>query len=95
MPARYAAFWIRRQDYERIRSMVDDPDNLSGSFDEWLEIAQQHEAQFIAQGMPVERMVVDPYRFATWCRKRKIKADQKARMEYALHLLNLEQPGHG
>lgn len=68
----FPAGWYRREDYERIRLMMDDPDNFPETFDEWSKLAEGQLARFIAQGMPVEKVIIDPDGFAAFCSKAKI-----------------------
>jgi hypothetical protein len=90
----FPAGWYRREDYERIRLMMDDPDNFPETFDEWAKLAEGQLSQFIAQGMPVEKVIIDPDGFAAFCREAKIKPDREARVRYAATVLGQQKPGH-
>jgi hypothetical protein len=91
----FPAGWYRREDYDRIRLMMDDPDNFPETFDEWSDLAEGQLAQFIAQGMPVEKVIIDPDAFAAFCRIAEVKPDRHARVRYATTLLTSQKPGHG
>lgn len=85
--------WYRREDYDRIRLMVDDPDNFPDGFDEWLDLANRQLAHW--QGLRdvrVEKVVVDPDGFAAFCAETEIEADACARVGYATALLNRNYP---
>lgn len=86
--------WYRREDYERIRRMMSDPDNFPETFDEWLHLAEQQFAQFSAQGFVLEKVIVDPDRFNAFCRAAKIKPNAQARVQYSATTLDREKPGH-
>jgi hypothetical protein len=93
--AYFPAPWYRREDYERIRGMMDDIDNFPETFDEWNDLAESQLADFVAQGMPVEKVIVDPDRFAAFCAQAKIKPDYQARVQYVAAMLSEQKPGHG
>jgi hypothetical protein len=49
--------------------------NLPDTFDEWNEIATKQAAQMEANGMIVEKVIINPQEFALWCEARNVKAD--------------------
>lgn len=92
---RFVAPWYRREDYQRVRTMVRDKGNFPDTFEEWEQIAQSQLAQCHAQGMAVEIAILDPDGFAAYCADAKVQPDQQARMQYAAIVKSRETPGHG
>src|SRR3954452_5888649 len=70
--------WFTRKNYAAHRSL--DPSGLPPTFDEWLSYAGQN----IERGHTVARVVIDPVRFAAWCRAELRRPDAAARAAYAL-----------
>jgi hypothetical protein len=96
MPAvRSPVSWYRREDYERIRRMMNDANNFPETFDEWLYLAEKQFAQAVARGFVLEKVIIDPDRFDAFCRMAKIKPNMQARVQYAATTLDREKPGHG
>lgn len=75
--------WYRREDYERIRAIMDDRDKLPATFDEWLQAAEELERNLERAGHIVERVYIDPDAFAEWCRLRRLDIDSQARMRFS------------
>jgi hypothetical protein len=83
------AVWFRREDYDRIRLIVDDPDNFPDSFDQWLDLANRQLAHWLrAPNVRIEKVIIDPDGFAAFCAQTEIEADACARVGYATALLD-------
>jgi len=89
-----SAPWYRREDYDAVRKMVDDPDNFPETFEEWLSLADQQFADFSAQGMTIEKVIINAQGLRAFCRNARVKPDNKARVAYAADLLQRQNPGH-
>jgi hypothetical protein len=86
--------WFRREDYDRIRLIVDDPDNFPDSFDEWLDLADRQFAHWLrATNVRVEKVIIDPDGFAAFCTQTEIEADACARVGYAVAILDRKYSG--
>jgi hypothetical protein len=60
--------WFRTpEDYEAIRHLVTDEPQLFNTFKEWLDAANQRFEKFIAKGITVKKVFVDPQEFTAWC----------------------------
>ena len=78
IPQRRAIAWFTRKNYARHRAL--DPAGLPPTYDEWLT-----HAEFELARMPTAtRVVIDPVRFAAWCRTTSRPADASARAAFAL-----------
>jgi hypothetical protein len=60
--------WFRTpEDYEAIRHLVTDEPQLFDTFEEWLDAADKRFEKFIAKGITVKKVFVDPQEFTAWC----------------------------
>ena len=59
--------WYRREDWETLRDLFPDRSALHATYDEWEADARRVERQLGAQGLAVERIIVDPAEFSGWC----------------------------
>ena len=59
-----AVTWFRKKDWPRWLSM--DP-NFQPDYDYWLKRMKGHIAAFKKQGVPIEKVVLDPDAFVAWC----------------------------
>ena len=73
---------------------MSDKGNFPETFNEWSKLAEGQLAQVIAQGMAVEKVIIDPDGFVRFCANAKIEPNNKARIQYAITLNRGEQPGH-
>jgi hypothetical protein len=74
---RRAIAWFTRKNFGGHRAL--DPTGLPPTFDEWHSRA----GQFLAEAPPSARVVIDPVKFAAWCRVQGCEADATARAAFA------------
>lgn len=74
---RHVIVWFTRKNYAMHRAL--DPSGLPATFDEWLASM----AYAVARAIPAPRVVIDPVRFAAWCRANSRLADSSARAAFA------------
>ena len=60
--------WYRRKDYKHIRSIMDDGSKFPKTFDEWERKAKRRLASAAAAGVPIQRVILDPGEFLTYCK---------------------------
>jgi hypothetical protein len=65
--AHFAA-WYRREDYDRVRSLMDDGNKLPATFEEWEKTAKSQVAAAAAQGVIIEPVILDPDKFVQFCK---------------------------
>lgn len=75
--------WFRREDYEDLRKLFVDRDNVFDTFEEWHTVAVRKEGELKAGGSPVVRIILEPKAFAAWCAATGSKPDGQARAAYA------------
>jgi hypothetical protein len=65
----HVAAWYRRQDYERIRKIMDDGDKLPRTFEEWENKAKSRIATAKALGITITPVILDPDEFLAFCKR--------------------------
>jgi hypothetical protein len=78
------AAWFRREDYERIREVMEDSDRLPPSFDEWELLAKSRVAKAKRDGIILKPVMLDPDTFVAFCKARKIRPNGEARAKFAV-----------
>ena len=66
--------WYRRKDYKHIRSITDDGNKFPKTFDEWERKAKRRLASAAAAGVPIQRVILDPGEFLTYCKAKNFSA---------------------
>jgi hypothetical protein len=59
--------WIEPNDFEAFRQSAVDHLDLPDTYDEWLELATQEETKFGAVGIALDKVIVHPNEFASYC----------------------------
>lgn len=75
--------WYRREDWDALKRIFVDPDDLHDTFDEWRKAAGNLESNLRRDGHVVERAYIDPETFPDWCRSRGLNIDARARSQFA------------
>ena len=78
------AAWFRREDYERIREIMEDSDRLPPSFDERELLAKSRVAKAKRDGIILKPVMLDPDTFVAFCKARKIRRNGEARAKFAV-----------
>ncbi|WP_244610646.1 hypothetical protein [Microvirga pakistanensis] len=78
--------WYNREDYPDIRSMMADRHNLAPTYEQWLAAAENNENVGKQAGLDIERILIEPSRFARWCDAEGLAPDSAARMRYVAHV---------
>lgn len=59
--------WFEAGDYAELRRVMNDGAGLPALFDDWLGAQREREAELLAQGRQVCRVVIRPREFLEWC----------------------------
>ena len=61
--------WFTAESWLRLREVVDsiEADKLPATYDEWIALAEPRFAMYAADGLPVERVLIDPDEWVEWC----------------------------
>lgn len=75
--------WYTEPDWERLRELASDPDDIDQSFSDWHASAVILECELASQGKDVRRVMIDPAALSAWCKARGRPLDRAARAAYA------------
>lgn len=64
--------WYRREDYDRIREIMDDGDKFPRTFDEWEKRAKSQKASAAAGGIALVPVIIDPEKFVAFCQRQNL-----------------------
>jgi hypothetical protein len=74
--------WYRREQWQRIRDISDDADDMHDSYEDWLSSAEQRFKEIKATGMNIQKVDIDSEQLILWCNMRGKAVDGKARSDY-------------
>jgi len=83
-----AIVWYRPEQWQRIRDVATDADELEASYLDWLQLAEQKYNELQSIGLRVEKVDVDSEKLILWCNERGLENDGKARSLYAAERLS-------
>ena len=78
-----AMAWFRREQWDLLRAVSVDADNLERSYDQWHSFALGQFRDFEAKGIRVRRIDVEVGALMRWCESEGRVIDGSARAEYA------------
>ena len=78
--------WYTPESWERLRAVADDRATL-GTFDAYQRKAERAIREFAAQGIKVEKVLLDIDDLVRWCRREGYAIDQRGRAAYGVALL--------
>jgi hypothetical protein len=75
--------WYTQENYERIKTIMEDGHNLPPTFSQWRLAAEQAVKKYRREGFITIEVNIDPDTFPGWCAARGLNVDAKARTEFA------------
>ena len=83
-----AVVWYRPEQWQRVRDIATDADELEASYAQWVQVAEEKLKQLRSSGLRVEKVDVDSEKLILWCNERGLENDAKARSLYAAERLS-------
>lgn len=83
-----AIVWYRPEQWQRVREVATDAEELEASYAEWLQLAESKFEELQNSGLRVEKVDVDSEKLILWCNERDLENDGKARSRYAAERLS-------
>ena len=74
--------WYKREDYDTLRKLFTDSDQLQDTYDEWLSEAERVLNNLQSHGQNCRKVFQDPRTFPAWCAERSLEANAAARSEF-------------
>jgi len=78
-----AIAWFDAAEWQKLKAIADDAEQLDPTYEKWLEGARKLERQLHDQGQHAHRIMLDVETLARWCAARKRLLNGEARSEYA------------
>ena len=82
-----AVAWYRAKQWQRLRSVSIDDDDLEDTYEQWLHDAEQKFAELSSLGLCAEKVEVDVERLIAWCNEHGLELDGRARSRYVAEKL--------
>lgn len=79
--------WYNREDWDRLREISEDRDQLEETFEEWEASALSALQDIQSTGQQIERVLVDPEQLLSWCNEKGVAVNASSRAEYVGRLL--------
>jgi hypothetical protein len=80
------AVWINAGDYAAFAQLIPNDPDFPDAFDVWYQQTTEQIAKLEARGVIVKKVVVDPQKFAAYCRASGLKADYTSLHAFAISL---------
>jgi hypothetical protein len=74
--------WYDRSQWERMREVACDPEQLGSTYEEWLANAKKGMKYLAEQGIQPERVMVNVDELIAWCRNQGCRIDGAARTQF-------------
>jgi hypothetical protein len=88
-----AIAWYREDQWDRLREISEDRDQLDDTYAEWVVKAERVMKHLAAQGVSIEKVEIDLEDLQRWCAAQGIPVDSRARASYAAEKANGRNPG--
>ncbi len=82
---RVGVIWYRSsEDYDRLKAMSEDGDELPDTFEEWHSEARKVVRELVGRGNIAVKSYLDPVAFPEWCQAHGLKVNTEARTRYSI-----------
>jgi len=83
-----AVVWYRPEQWQRVRDIATDADELEASYAEWVQVAEEKLKELRSSGLRVEKVDMDSEKLILWCNERGLENNGQARSRYAAERLS-------
>jgi hypothetical protein len=88
--------WYEAEQWEKLREIAADPEQLEDAHADWLRHAEQVERDLRRRGIIIRRIPIDLGALVAWCRRNNRPIDAAARAEFTSERIQrFDQPGAG
>jgi len=84
---RVGVAWYTREQWVVVRAVATDPDNLEGTYEDWVIMAERTIQELARTGMVLEKVAIDGQALLAWCQREGRPVDAEARAAFAAELL--------
>ena len=87
--------WFTAETWPRLLEVcAAEADLMPDTYSDWIALAEPRFAQHIADGLPMERVLIDPYELAAWCELNDLPIDGRARSVFAAYVMARRAGAH-
>jgi len=83
----YGVCWYKPEQWQRLREIVDDPDDIEDTHEEWKKGANKAISEFQSQGIQVKKVSINVEELLAWCNERGVPVNGESRSEYVTDIL--------
>jgi hypothetical protein len=80
----HVAPWFRREDYDRVREIMEDGNRFPLAFEKWEGTAKAQVEEAARHGVTIKPVILDPDEFLAFCKRKGLKPDNAARATFAI-----------
>ena len=82
--------WYLPEQWNKLKEISVDRDDLEDTYEEWLANAEQSVAQMSAAGVTVKKVIVQITELESWCRAKNLEINGKSRAEFVANKMREE-----
>ena len=75
--------WYSPEQWEQMKAVVPDPENLEPSYEEWVSMASAALVQLKEAGIVWEKVLIEAEEFVAWCEEGQRALGSSARSQFA------------
>jgi hypothetical protein len=78
-----AIAWYRPEQWQRLREISSDVENIEDTYEEWLTKAEEMIRKADPSHVVIEKVECDVEEVLAWCNERRLEVDGKSRSQFA------------
>ena len=78
--------WYREEDYARLLEISADASSLAKTYGQFVSQSERKLKALDTQGLPIERVYIDPDGLRLWCVGKGIDINTRARQQFAVEI---------
>ncbi len=82
-----AVCWYKEEQWERLKEIVIDKDNIEDSYLEWRKGAEKKLNELKSKGLNIKKILVDTEEMLIWANEKGKELNGDMRSQYAAHIL--------
>ena len=86
--------WFTAETFPRLREISANADDLPDTYAEFLTLAEPRFARHASNGVPMQRVYIDPDELAEWCKANGRPVDAYARAGFAAFVMMRRERAH-
>ena len=75
--------WYRPEQWQRVRDISEDADDLADTYLEWLQLAEENFNRLRSYGVAIEKIDIDSEQLILWCNEQGLEITGESRSSYA------------